>query len=279
MTINIVTDSSCDLYRLPETGGAVRYTSIPFVFTIGNRQFVDDDQLPLEEMIDAMEHEKTASHSGCPSPAAWMEAFSQEGDVIAITISGALSGSYSSACAARDMLLETMPEKRITVINSVSAGAGLVLLVHGILKEVAEGQPYEEIVARCRRLCARKRTVFALCSFDNLVKNGRIPRLVGFVARRLGFWGIGVGTDQGEIEIKGKVRGKLRAMEEILKDMRAWGKPVSRVVITQCQNLEMAQSLKTRILSHWPGAAIDIQPTRGLCSYYAERHGLIVSYA
>lgn len=37
--------------------------------------------------------------------------------------------------------------------------------------------------------------VFALSSFDNLIKNGRVSRITGFLAGKLGFWGIGIGSE------------------------------------------------------------------------------------
>ena len=52
-----------------------------------------------------------------------------------------------------------------------------------------------------------------------------------------------------------------------------------RVIITHCQNLELAQKLQSKILELWQSAKVSIMPTRGLCSYYAERNGLIVGYS
>ena len=47
---------------------------------------------------------------------------------------------------------------------------------------------------------------------------------------------------------------------------------------SHCDNLALAQTLKNSILDIWENTSIEILPTRGLCSYYAERGGLIVSY-
>jgi len=50
------------------------------------------------------------------------------------------------------------------------------------------------------------------------------------------------------------------------------------MAISHCQNSSMAESLKEMILSRWNAAKVQILPTRGLDSYYAERSGLIISY-
>lgn len=277
MNWTIVTDSSCDLATLTEQPN-IRYTCVPFVITVGQREFVDDENLPLEPMIDAMEQEQHASHTACPAPGTWMEAFSAEGNVIAITISKELSGSYNSACAARDMILESHPGKKIAVINSASAGAGLVLVLRRICQCIQDGMEFDRVAAEANRTVQESKTVFALCSFDNLVKNGRVPRLVGFVARKLGLWGIGIATPQGTISIKGKARGPRKALSAIVEDIRERRVPTDTVVISHCQNGEMAEALKEAVLAEWPQVRVECHPTKGLCSYYAERHGLIVSY-
>lgn len=278
MIWNIVTDSSCDLKRLLPAEENIRYCSVPFVITVGAKDYVDDDGICVEDMVDAMEQEKHASSTACPAPGAWLDAFSAEGNVIAITISKNLSGSYSSACAARDMLLESDPEKKIAVINSASAGSALVLLLRRICKDIHSGLDFDRIVDRAEQDVADSRTVFALCSFDNLVKNGRMPRVVGFVARRLGLWGIGIATPQGTLSVKGKARGKAKALTAIVEDMKERRVPTDSVVISHCQNEAMAEALKAKILELWSNVTVELHPTKGLCSYYAERHGLIITY-
>lgn len=280
MIWNIVTDSSCDLqvFTLKENDLEINYTTVPFVITAGGRDFVDDDALVIDDLIDTMERDKKASHSSCPSSAVWEEQFRKEGNVIAITISKELSGSYNSASAAAMIVKEEDPQKNIAVINSVSAGSGLSILVRTICDKIRAGLPFAEVAEQAQKDANEKRTIFALCSFDNLIKNGRLSPVAGFVAKKLGFWGIGVATDEGKISIKGKVRGAKRALRSMLDDMQAWKTPIRQVVISHCQNQEMAESLKAEIEAHWNNVQIEIETTKGLCSYYAERHGLIVAY-
>ena len=51
-----------------------------------------------------------------------------------------------------------------------------------------------------------------------------------------------------------------------------------RAVISHCQNEEAAQQIKDRLLRDHPNLTVDVIPTRGLDSFYAERHGLIVGF-
>lgn len=280
MIWHIVTDSSCDLRQLHEKQGdiEVRYTSVPFIITVESKDFVDDDDLVLEEMLSAMEISREASHTSCPTPQSWEDAFRQEGNVIALTISKELSGSHNSACVAREMVLEEQPDKNILVVNSASTGPALVGLIRVLTAEILAGRSFEEVSAKALETTERMQTVFALCSFDNLVKNGRMSKLTGFIARTLGFWGIGVASPQGTIVIKGKERSTRKVIASILADMTANIPDPRLVFISHCQNADMANRIREAVLEKWPNVLIEAFETRGLDSYYAERHGLLVSY-
>ena len=191
------------------------FSSVPFTISVGDENFVDDRNLDVDGMIDSMDACAEASHTACPSPHAWQEKFEQEGNVIAITISSKLSGSYNSACAAKDMVLEEQPDKKIAVIDSRSAGSELVLLVKKICELIESGADFETVVEKAELYSRHTHVVFALSSFNNLVKNGRMSKIVGFVANKLGFWGIGIGSEQGTIEIKQKIRGSKKALDAI----------------------------------------------------------------
>lgn len=97
MKWSIVTDSSCDLLPMSRQNGEIQISSVPFVISIGNQDFVDDENLDTQEMLQAMEHEKALSHTSCPSPNAWLGQFEKADYIIAITISSQLSGSMNSA--------------------------------------------------------------------------------------------------------------------------------------------------------------------------------------
>ena len=93
MNWNIITDSSCDLLPSTSPDGRIRLTSVPFTIRIGERDFVDDEHLDMLEMLSAMEQERSAGHTSCPTPDAWLAQFEQADCAIAITISSQLSGS------------------------------------------------------------------------------------------------------------------------------------------------------------------------------------------
>ncbi len=278
MKWNIITDSSCNLYNLDEQSEKIRFASIPFIINIGNHDFIDDERLNTIEMVDAMEKCREASHTSCPSPYTWYEQFEKSEYSIAITISSKLSGSYNSACTARNMILEKYPDKKIAVIDSRSAGSEMVLIVMKLCKLINAGHDFNSVIEKTEQYMKHTHIVFALSSFDNLIKNGRMSRITGFLAGKLGFWGIGIGSEQGTIEIKEKVRGNKKALNAILKDIKERATDIEIVVISHCQNAEFAESLKNTIQNIYHTVEVKILPTGGLCSYYAEKGGLIIGF-
>ena len=278
MNWNIITDSSCDLLPSTSPDGRIRLTSVPFTIRIGERDFVDDEHLDTMEMLSAMEQEHSAGHTSCPTPDAWLAQFEQADCAIAITISSQLSGSMNSALAARDMALEKNPDKKIVILDSLSTGPEVLLCVKEIERLIRQGLSFDDIAAHARGFLQKTKILFALSSFDNLIKNGRIHRLTGMLAKALGIWGIGSGSDEGKITFESKARGAKKVVQTLVSTMKEHGFIGGNVAISHCDNLALAQTLKNSILDIWENTSIEILPTRGLCSYYAERGGLIVSY-
>lgn len=278
MKWNIVTDSSCDILPADKKNGEIQISSVPFTISIGNQDFVDDEHLDTQVMLEAMEQAGCAGRTACPSPHAWLEQFEKAQNCIALTISSQLSGSMNSAMAAREMALEQNPQKKIAVIDSKSTGPEIVLCVEEIEKLIRRGVDFEDVVFRAANFLKKTKILFALSSFDNLIKSGRIGKLTGFIARTFHMWGIGSGSDHGEIVVEDKTRGSKKMVEMLISKMKENGFSGDKAAISHCDNLPLAETLKKRILEVWKNTEIEILPTRGLCSYYAERGGLIVSY-
>lgn len=278
MKWNIVADSSIDLFALESAHEDVAFSTVPFIITVGDKEYIDDDNLNLSELITAMKECKTASQTACPAPGAWYEQFQKEGNVIAITITSNLSGSYNSACVAKEMILEENPDKKIAIIDSLSTGPEMVLILRKLCELIGEGKDFDTVIDEIHKYMNHTHVSFALSSFDNLVKNGRMNKITGFIANKLGLLGIGIASERGTIEVKGVTRGRRKAISAIISDMQQRGTYVKNVIISHCQNIEFAEQVKEAIQNEWNDAKITIMPLRGLCSYYAEEGGLIIGF-
>ena len=103
-------------------------------------------------------------------------------------------------------------------------------------------------------------------------------RLIGFIAGHLGFWGIGIGSDEGEIAIRGKARGDKSMIRFLVDEMKKVGAAGKEIFISHCLNEKCAAALKEQLEEAFRGVKVILMETRGLDSFYAERRGLIVGF-
>ena len=275
---HIVSDTACDLYTLEGGKDVFDFETVPFTIRVGETEYVDTADMPIEEMLTANETHSEMAQTACPSPEDWREKFASPGPVVAFTISSALSGSYNSACAARTILQEDEPDKQIAIIDTKATGPEQSMLIWKARELILAGKNIEEIQAALLKRAEELHTVFALASYRNLIKAGRVSRLIGFIAGHLGFWGIGVGDEKGEIAVRGRARGDKSMVRMLVDEMRKIGLAGKEITISHCQNEKCAVALKEALETAFEGVRVLIQPTRGLDSYYAERRGLILGF-
>jgi DegV family protein with EDD domain len=275
---HIVGDTSCDLFTLDGGEGVFDFATIPFTIRIGSKEYIDDENMPVEEMLTANENHAELAQTACPSPEDWREKFEAPGPVLAFTISSALSGSYNSACTARTMLQEEDPSKQIAIIDSKATGPEHAMLILKARELILAGNSFDEIEKALELEAEKIHTTFALASYRNLIKAGRVSRLIGFIAGHLGFWGIGIGSDAGEIAIRGKARGDKAMIRFMVDEIKKVGLAGEEIRISHCQNPKAAGMLKEALEAAFTNIRVILMETRGLDSFYAERHGLIVGF-
>lgn len=275
----IVSDSSCEIRGLQHPAPGVQFALVPFKIRIGEREYVDLPTLNVPQMLQAMTDYNGASTSACPSPEEWAEYFLQADKVIALTISSNLSGSYNAALSAREMVLEEHPEKQIFILDTLSCAGALGDAAELANKLIGEGLGFEDVCFALKKFAATTHILFALASFDNLAKNGRVNRVVGFIAGRLSMRVLGRRTHDGKIDFFFKTRGENRVLARILEQMdEDKFDGVHPVLISQCNNMNAAKLLEHGIHTKWPEATVRILPCSGLCSFYAQDQGLIITY-
>lgn len=281
MTWNIVSDSSCDLRMAAFESDRIRFETVPLRIQVGEREFLDNDDLVVPDLLDAMSQEKSASSTACPSPAAFARAFEAGDCTVCFTISSNLSGTYNSAVMGREMVLEEHPEKKVCIIDSKATAGAMVLLIRKAkeLMEADETGDFEDICDQLRLYQAALRTCFTLENFDNLIKNGRMRPLVGTLLHSLGIHVIADATPQGTIHVADKARGEAKTYKTITALMKSSKDCTgAEVVISHCENMAGALKLKQQILEDLPVKSVDVLSCRGLTSFYAMEKGLIIGY-
>lgn len=269
----IITDSSADITFLDD----VNFKSVPLKIITSEKEYVDDENLDVEEMVRKLYDYKGKSSTACPSPGEWINAFGDADFIFCITITGALSGSYNSACTAKKMVLEDEPDKKIHIIDSLSAGPELYLIVDKIKELINEEKDFEEIAKEIEDYRKNLGLLFMLVSMKNLANNGRVSPLIAKFAGLLGIRIVGKANDDGKLEPLHKVRGK-KALLTILTELEKNGYNGGKLRICHVSSLDEATKLKNIILAKYKNAPITIAASRGLCSFYAEKGGLMIGF-
>lgn len=274
MNIRIVADSSANLY----TNADHSLVCVPLTLRTDEREFVDDASLDIKEMTEYLAGYKGKSGSACPSSGDWYAAFGDAERIFAISITSNLSGSYNSARVAKEQYEEEYPDRKVFLIDSLTAGPELKLIVEKIQELHGQGKSYEEICDAVTEYQKKTHTIFCLKSLTNLANNGRINPAIAKLAGILNIRVIGIGSEVGTLEQREKTRGDKKALAAIRKIMNEFKYAGGKVRIDHCFNMDEALRLKDLILEAFPGADIKIGENHGLCSFYAEVGGLILGY-
>ena len=272
--LKIVSDSSSDLLKLDNAD----FDFSPMKILTDEREFVDDRNLDINEMATYLENYKGKSRTSCPNPSDWLEAFGDADDIICVTITSALSGSYNSACVAKQIYEAENEGKRVFVLDTLSAGPEITLILKKLEEYLKNGMDYDTVCGRIKAYIKQTGLVFMLKSLNNFANNGRVSPLVARIAGFAGICIVGKASDEGTLEPTHKCRGESRSIETIIKDLSAMGLKNGKVSIAHCQNEEGALKLKNLIAEKFKNAQVEIHKLRGLCSFYSEKGGFLVGF-
>ena len=245
---------------------------------VGESIYRDDAQLNIDQMMEEMYATTTASKSACPSPDDYMKSFEGADNIIVVTITGTLSGSYNSAEIAKKIYIEEHPDTKIHVIDSLSAGGEVDLLVRKLNHLVAEGLEFDQVLDAITAYQAKTKLLFVLAKVDNLVKNGRLSKLVGTVVGLLNIRMVGEASKTGTLELLQKARGQKKAIKAAFDELIKAGYNGGHITIAHRNNDKFIEQFSELVREKFAHASIEVLPTSGLCSFYAEEGGLLMGY-
>lgn len=273
MRMKIVADSSANILRF----GKVDFKSVPLKIIAGDKEYVDDEKLDVTKMVNDMKSYKGKSSTACPGVGDWVEAFGDAEAVFCVTISSNLSGSYNSALTAKQQYEEEHPDRKVYLIDSYSAGPEMKFIVEKLRELILEDKSAEDIYNEVTEYQKYIDIAFSLESLTNLANNGRINPAVAKIASILGIRIVGNVVD-GYITPQNKCRGEKRAVAGIIEVMEGLGYTGGRVFVDHCDNIGTSQKLREAIVAKYPNAEVKFAETRGLCSFYAEKGGLMIGF-
>ena len=277
MEYKIVADSCCDISS--ELKKEWNVESVPLIMTLDEKCFTDDDRLDLPQYMEEMKKHKGRVGSAAPAPYLYKKAFDGKHTSFAVTISGNLSGSYSSAMVAKTMAEEDGTAD-VHVFDSKSASAGELLIASKIRNFINQGLQKLEIISLVEKFIDEMKTYFIIYNIDNLMKNGRLNKIAGKIISVLNIKPLMRADGNGNIALFSYARSRKEVVNKLANTIKDSGKNTEgeSVVITHCNNKSLAEELGALIKERYRFKEILISPTKGLSSMYVNDQGVIMAF-
>ncbi len=240
--IKIITDSTADLPK--EVYEKYDIEVLPLLINFGEESYLDGVEITPEVLFERIEKEGSLPTTAQVTPTRFMDMYKKylnEGyKIISIHISSAMSGTYQSACIAKD----TLESEGIFVIDSqnVTAALGMLVLKAAVLKE--KGYGVKEIAEELEKVKLNIKSSILFESLDNLVRGGRISKTAGIVGSMLGIKLI-LEIKDGLMSVKDKIRGSKKAIKKIISDLESKElDPDLPVLLIHVKNVEVKNALE-----------------------------------
>jgi len=273
MNYRIVSDSSSNMLSFP----GIDFRSVPLRIITAKHEYVDNAELDVEKMVGEIRETKGKSGTSCPNIGDWLNAFDGADIIFAITITSRLSGSFASAEQAAKIFMDAHPGAKVFVVDSLSTGPEMRIIMEHIREKMLRGGTFEEIRNSVTEYQKHTHLLFSLESLTNLARNGRVSPAVAKIAGVLGIRVMGA-AKEGVLDPLHKIRGEAKTLDMIFAEMKKRGFSGGKVVIDHCFNQNAANILAEKILSEFPSCDLKIGRNGALCSFYAERGGVLIGF-
>ncbi|MDE6640853.1 MAG: DegV family protein [Acetatifactor sp.] len=217
MGIHIITDSASDI----KASERENLTVIPLTITFGETEYQDGVTLTHKQFYEMLIESDTLPVTSQIPPFLFEEtmkkAVAQGDEVIVITLSGKLSGTWQSAMIAA----ENYPGS-VYVVDSENVSIGEHILVEYALRLIDQGLSASEIVKMLNLLKKRIRLVALLNTLEYLKKGGRISGAAALAGSLLSIKPV-IAIQNGEVVVLGKARGSKQANNLIVEQIHTAG--------------------------------------------------------
>lgn len=197
---------------------------ICFHYELDGKEYKDDlgQSMPFEDFYRAMQNgaETKTSQVNAAEYEEYFESFLKEGkDILHVCLSSGISGSYNSANIAKDMLQEKYPDRKIYVVDSLTAASGFGLLMDKLADLRDEGMNIDELHEWVEANKLKLHAWFFSSDLTFFIKGGRISKTSGLVAGVLNICPLLNVDVNGKLVARQKIRTKRKVIEAIEKKM------------------------------------------------------------
>ncbi len=249
MTVRIVTDSTADIPLDQAKDNGI--TVVPLTVFFGDEAYLDGVELDSDSFYTKLQTSKDLPRTSQPSPAAFQEAYIRlinEGAdaILSVHLSSKLSGTYQSACTARDTLPDTVKKIPIEIIDSLNISIAMSRAIFRVAQEAREEVGLPEIKAHLLDELARTRILCVLDTLEYVRRGGRIGGARAFLGNMLSVKPI-ISLKDGEVIAVEQPRTRSKAYARVAELLQEMGKIeyVSIAESTERFGQQLAEVIKT----------------------------------
>lgn len=195
-----------------------------FHFTLGDREYMDDlgESVPPAELYRRMvagEDTKTSQVSVAEYEALFEKNLREGKDILHVTLSTGISGTYNSACVARDNLSERYPDRKIYVVDSLGASSGYGLIMETLADLRDAGMGIDELHQWIESHKLELHHWFFSTDLTFYIRGGRISKTAGFIGSVMGICPLLNMDNEGKLIPREKIRTKKKVIRKIVEKM------------------------------------------------------------
>lgn len=214
MAIRIITDSAADL--LTAQSRELNVSVVPLSVQFGDTTYLDGKTITNEDFYALLLGSSESPTTSQPTPDAFLALFEEAkaaGDeVVCVTLSGELSGTYQSASIAKGIC----GYEPIYIVDSLSATMGQQLLVRHACRLRDEGMAAADIAAAVEALKDRVRIFAVIDTLEYLRRGGRLSALQASIGTVTKLKPV-ITVREGKVVVAGKGFGTAAAVKQVLK--------------------------------------------------------------
>ncbi|MBD5458279.1 MAG: DegV family protein [Lachnospiraceae bacterium] len=234
---------------------------ICFHFTLDGKDYFDDlgQSVPPETLYRKMSEgsDTKTSQITIGEYEEYFEAMLQSGkDILHLTLSSGISGTYNSACVAKDMLMEKYPDRKIYIVDSLAASSGYGLLMETLADMRDSGIEFDALHNWAKENRLRLQHWFFSTDLTFYIKGGRISKTSGFIGTVLSICPLLNVNFEGRLIPREKIRTKKKVIERIVEQMEENAQDgtdyAGKCFISQSACMEDAQAVAALIEKRFP---------------------------
>lgn len=254
MSYQLISDSCVDLPD--KLAKELKLTILPLkVLILGKeyKNYLDNREISPEEFYDLLRKQNTATTSQL-NPNDFEEVFTKfldKGeDILYLSFSSALSGSYNSSLIAKNELQEKFPERKIICIDTLCASMGQGLLVTLAARKKLNGMSIEKLADYVEKIKLDISHLFTVSDLGHLRRGGRLSASSLVLGNLLSIKPLLHVNTKGELKVYGKARGRFKSLNNLVKRMEeTFDKERNEIVyISHGDSLEDALYVKKVIM-------------------------------